>query len=515
MKTVNLVLRACGIGLLGMVLGATADVKLPAVFGNNMVLQREIKVPVWGWADPGEAVTVTAGDRTASATADAQGNWSVKLEPLPVGGPYTLTVKGKNEITFTNVLSGDVWLCAGQSNMEVLMYGVKDGPKAVADAKFPLMRLFTVGVGIAGEPQADCKIRHAWVECTPETANVFSAVAFYFGRESHQFLNVPIGLVVSAVGASPLIAFNSREVFAERPEFAAILTRWEKEFEADRATLEAILPQYEAWLTETRKALQENRLYRMPGPPQLPYRFYTHQRPAALFNGMIAPLIPFAIRGVIYYQGEDDNAAIYEAMFQAMIRDWRKRWGQGDFPFLFVQLPGFRAIQTDPVPVGEYCWGAMREAQMRALALPNTGMAVSLDTIDEPFNIHPLNKAPIGHRLALAALKIAYGKELVYSGPMYEKMEVKDGVIRLQFTQVGGGLVFKGEEAAKGFAIAGADRKFVWAEAKIDGNQVVVSSDKVKEPVAVRYAWANNPLFSLFNQEGLPASPFRTDNWNK
>lgn len=489
-------------------------VRMPKIFSDNMVLQRDVPVPVWGWAKPGEKVTVKFAGQEQQATADDDGVWSVKLARLPANSaPMKLTVSGTNTITFTNVLVGDVWLCAGQSNMETYMYGVKDGPEAVAAAKFPLLRLFTVGLSIAGEPQTDCKVRHSWVECSPETAQVFSAVAFYFGRELQQTLKVPIGLVVSAVGASPIITFNSRAVFEERQEFKAILAQWETDFEKGRTTLEQTLKEYETWLVDARKALRENKVYSMPGPPQLPYIYYTHQRPTALYNGMIAPLIPYALRGVIWYQGEDDNVAIYEAMFQAMIRDWRKRWGQGDFPFLFVQLPGFRAPQTEPVQVGQPCWGMYREAQTRALELPNTGMAVTLDTIDDAFNIHPLNKAPVGHRLALAATKIAYGMDVVYSGPVYEKMEVKGDTIRLQFSHIGSSLVFKGDGTPKGFAIAGADRKFVWADAKIEGNQVVLSSSNVRTPVAARYAWANNPLFSLYNKEGLPASPFRTDNW--
>jgi len=492
---------------------ALAEVKLPALFGDNMVLQREAKVPIWGTAEPGEQVTVTLAEQRGTATADSAGRWKLEIGPLKAGGPFEITVAGRNTLTLHNVAVGEVWICSGQSNMEMAVGnsprawgGVLNAEQEIAAANYPMIRHFTVKKAVAGQPQHDTQGQ--WVAASPQTAGEFTAVGFFFARELHKALGVPIGLIHTSWGGTPAEAWTSAGALAAEPELAPIGMDWEQKLADYPKSLEKYRNQLDEWHQASLKAETDGKL--APPPPQFPSDPYSSSwRAAGLYNGMIAPLVPYGIRGAIWYQGESnaDRAYQYRKLFPVMIQDWRRAWGQGDFPFLFVQLAGF--VQ-DWSP--KTTWAELREAQLMTLSLPKTGMAVAAD-IGDPYDIHPKNKQEVGRRLALAAQAIAYGKDVVYSGPIYESKTVEGNTIRLRFKHVTGGLTAKGGKPLKGFEVASEDRKFVPAQANIEGNTVVVRSDKVPRPVAVRYAWADYPACSLYNGTGLPASPFRTDDW--
>jgi len=488
-----------------------ADVRLPAIIGSNMVLQQDMKDAIWGWAAPGEEVTVTLGSQKATAKADKDGRWQVRLEPLKAGGPMEMTVAGQNMIKVANILVGEVWICSGQSNMAMSVKSSKDSDKEIAEAKYPKIRLFKVANAAVAEPAQD--VKGEWVECGPETVGGFSAAGYFFGRDLLKALDVPVGLIHTNWGGTPAEAWTSRATLEADPDLKVIVERQaqaienfpkaKENWEANREKLLA------KWKADAEKAKAEGKQApRQPGAPGDPRT--SPNSPATLYNGMIAPLLPFGIRGAIWYQGESNagRAYQYRKLFPAMIADWRKNWGEGDFPFLFVQLANFKPAKAEPA---DSDWAELREAQTMTLSLPKTGMAVIID-IGEANDIHPKNKQDVGHRLALAAEAIAYGKTIVYSGPLYESMKVEGDKVRLKFKHVGGGLAAKGDKLT-GFAVAGEDKKFVWADAKIDGDTVVVSSKDVPKPVAVRYAWADNPDGNLYNKEGLPASPLRTDDW--
>ncbi len=511
---------------------AFADVSLPAIFGNGMVLQREINLPVWGKADPGEKVTVAIAGQKATATADKAGKWLVRLKPLKTGGPLEMTVQGKNTIKLTDILVGDVWVCSGQSNMAFQVRAAYNAQKDIASANFPKIRLFTVNRAVAQTPMDDCK--GSWAHCTPQTVPGFSAVGFFFGREVHKRLGIPIGLIHTSWGGTPAEAWTERSFLEAHAETLPILARWKRVVERYSEEVKRHEARMAAWREAVKKAKAEGK--RPPRPPRRPVGPNHPHYPSGLYNAMIAPLVPFGIKGAIWYQGESNASRAYQyrVLFPAMIQSWRKAWGQGDFPFLFVQLANFKAVDVQP---RDDAWPELREAQTMTLSLPNTGMAVIID-IGEGRDIHPKNKQTVGYRLALAGLRVAYGQNIVHSGPLYESMSVEGNKVRIKFKNVGGGLValpFKdpvtphGPSLAKrfgrdikglrpqsevlGFAIAGADKKFVWAKAKIEGDRIVVWSEKVAKPVAVRYAWENNPICNLYNKEELPASPFRTDDW--
>lgn len=495
---------ALGLLLVGPSL-VSADVRLPKIFGDNMVLQAHARVPVWGWADPGEEVHVLIGGQLRKTEANDQGRWRVDFDPFEYG-PVRFVVEGKNRIELRNVLVGEVWVCSGQSNMEWPVARAMNAEQEIASANYPEIRLFKVAKVVAAKPLDDTE--GEWRVCSPETVRDFSAVGYFFARELHQRLGVPIGMIQAAWGGTPAEAWTSREALEADPELKPILERWDEilaNYDEARKRYEEALRR---WQEQARAARNEGK----PVPPRpRPPRGPDHpHRPAGLYNGMICPIVPFAIKGVIWYQGESNASRAYQyrKLFRTMIRDWRRTWGQGDFPFLFVQLANFLARQAEP---GESDWAELREAQMMALEEPNTAMAVAID-IGEANDIHPRNKQEVGRRLALAALAIAYGKDVVYSGPLFDHMKIEGNKVRLFFKHVDGGLVAKGGEL-RGFAIAGPDRKFVWAKAKIEGDTVVVWSDKVPNPVAVRYGWADNPDCNLYNKAGLPASPFRTDDW--
>jgi len=414
-----------------------------------------------------------------------------------------MTVTGKNTLTVKNLLVGEVWVASGQSNMQFTVSGSVNAPAEIAAADFPAIRQFTVPNTIALEPQAD--VRGAWTVCSPATAGGFTAVGFFFARDLWNKLHVPVGIIHTSWGGTRIEAWIDEQTFAGDP---AIKPSLDQRNAAMTAYNDALYNALAGWMPKAAEAKAANQP--LPAPPVVgaedPRK--SAQMASGLYNAMIAPLIPYAIAGAIWYQGESNagNAANYRKSFPDMITGWRRLWGQGDFPFLFVQLANY--MQTGPDP-RDTAWAQLREAQTMTLATPNTGMAVIID-IGTPNNIHPPNKQDVGHRLALWAEAQTYAQDLVFSGPLYDSMKVEGGAIRLSFKYVGGGLVAK-DGALKGFAIAGADGVFVWADATIEGQTIVVKSAKVPAPVAVRYAWDDNPVCNLYNAAGLPASPFRTD----
>jgi len=491
---------------------AIADVRLPAVISDNMVLQGRMKVAIWGWAEPGEEIMVSVSWHSMrwAVTADKNGKWMFRMNPPKVGGPYEMTIRGKNEITIKNILVGEVWIASGQSNMALPVKRSANAEPEITEANYPEIRLFTVERKVAEEPQSDCTGN--WVLCSPETIPVFSAVAYYFGREVHKELNVPIGLIHTSWGGTPAEAWTRREILQADADFAPILQRYADTVAKYPEAKKEYERKVNKWKDAVANAKSEGK--KPPRRPREPSGPGNPRSPGGLYNAMIAPLMSYGIKGAIWYQGEANagRAYQYRKLFATMIKNWRDDWGQGDFPFLFVQLANFKAVNPEP---SESDWAELREAQLMTLSLPNTGMAVIID-IGEANDIHPKNKQDVGRRLALWTLAKNYGKKLEYCGPFYKSMVIEGSKIILHFDHFGGGLVAGGgpdQSGFKGFAIAGADRKFVWADAKIDVDTVVVSSDKITEPVAVRYAWADNPVCNLYNQEGLPASPFRTDDW--
>jgi sialate O-acetylesterase len=646
---------------LAMTLGtgtASADVRLPALFGDHMVVQQAAPVRVWGWADAGEGVTVRLAGQEAKATADERGQWSVQLPPLAAGGPHTLDVVGKNTLRVTDVLVGEVWIASGQSNMEFSLAQAANAKNEIAAASYPRLRHFTVAKAMDVRPRSD--VTGSWQVCSPETAGGFSAVGYFFARDLIKALDVPVGIIHTSWGGTPAEAWTSREALAASPELRKMVEDFDRRRSdpAARAEYERALAAWEAqnvasdtgnegqaagfarpdldatqWQAVEMPQRIEQAGFAIDGAiwfrrdVEIPAAwagkdltlalgpiddfdttyfagvevghigketpgYYTYPRrctvpaalvkagrttiavrvfdrageggfgggakdltlgpaaggeaplglagtwlakveravgplspnwgtqptspedqnaPTTLYNAMLAPLTPFAIKGAIWYQGESNAARAYQyrTLFPSMIRDWRRAFGQGDFPFHFVQLANFMARDAEPA---ESEWAELREAQALTLAEPATGMAVIID-IGEGDNIHPRNKQDVGRRLALNALARTYGRALEYSGPTYRSMGIEGSAARLTLDHAQG-LVAKGEGGVvKGFAIAGADRKFVWAEARIEGQQVVVSSPKVQAPVAVRYGWGNNPEVNLYNAADLPAAPFRTDDW--
>lgn len=635
---------------------ARAEVRLPSIIGDNMVLQQGVKVRIWGKATAGEKITVTFEKKSVNTVADAQGRWQVWLGPLKAGGPSELTIKGDNVLTVKNVLVGEVWICSGQSNMEWALVNTVNGNEAVAQANYPEIRLFTVEHNTSTSQLDDVKGR--WVVTKPEDAAGFSAVGYFFGREIHQQLKIPVGLINTSWGGTPAEAWTALEALRSSVELKPILDRYESSLNAlpqTKAAYERALIEWEeknlyvdgenkgealgyanpaisttdwskmdlpkqfesaglqldgvvwfrkvvdvpaSWagkdlvlnLTaiddydvtyfngtkigstgrETPNSYIVPRKYAVPGSlvragrnviavrvfdrageggfgrggemslrlnandqialrgdwdykvelalepknpdwgtrPE-PVGAANQNSPGVLYNAMLAPLMPFAIRGAIWYQGESNagRAYQYRTLFPTMIRNWRSAWGY-DFPFYFVQLPNWRARQEAP---SESDWAELREAQAMTLREANTGMAIAID-VGEGEDLHPRNKLDVGRRLASLALANVYGKAIVPSGPLFDRFVIEGNKVRISF-KYGQGLKTRDGGPVKGFAIAGADRKFVWADARIEGDTVVVSSPAILKPAAVRYAWGDNPLVNLYNKAGLPVSPFRTDDW--
>lgn len=484
-----------------------ADLKPHGLFSDHMVLQQGKRVPVWGTADDGTKVTVSFRGQSVAATAEG-GKWMAWLAPTEAGGPFEMTIEGGGKtVTFRDVLVGEVWVCSGQSNMAWPVSRSAAAKTAIPNAKNDKIRLFTVERTTSDKPLSAVPAKTGWVRCTPETVPGFSAVGYYFGRALQPAIQVPVGLLHTSWGGSPAQAWTDRRTLASRPELKAYLTRWDR-------YVQNVYPKqakaYQQKLAQWNKRAAQAKAVgkKPPRKPRGPFGPNSHKKPCGLYNGMIAPLLPYAIRGAIWYQGEANagEGYLYRTLFLAMIQNWRKVWKQGDFPFLFVQLAPFDGKPTQPP------WAEIRESQLVTTQVcPKTGMAVITD-LGEKKDIHPKRKAPVGERLALAARAIAYGQDIVFSGPVYESMAVRDGKVVLTFKHTGSGLVAKGDEL-KGFSIAGADRQFVPARARIEGDTVVVESPKVSEPKAVRFGWSNFPVVNLFNAEGLPATPFRTDGW--
>lgn len=486
-----------GVALIGALsLPARAEVKLHALISEGMVLQRGAKAPIWGTAEDGETVTVRFQGKERKAPPQNK-QWRVILEDLMPGGPYEMTIAGKNTVTLKEVYVGDVWVCSGQSNMEWPVRLSSDPQYAITNSKNPNLRLFTVPKTVATAPVRG--VLGKWVECGPDTVANFSAVAYFFGRDVQKAGNVPVGLIHTSWGGTPAEAWTSRPSLAADTQLKGYVEAYEK-------TLDNYLKALDEYKEAFQKARAEQR--DIPEPPTLARTKHSHL-PTGLYNGMIAPLLPYAIRGAIWYQGESNagRAYQYRTLFPAMIADWRKAWGQGDFPFLFVQLAPFMKIEAEPK---DSAWAELREAQMLTMKnVPNTAMAVITDVGDEK-DIHPRQKEPVGARLALAARALAGGEKIEYSGPLYRSMSVDGNKAVVRFDHVGGGLVARGGPLV-GFTVAGADGQFVRAEAVIQEDRVVVWSPQVEKPAAVRFGWANYPVVNLWNKDGLPASPFRSD----
>jgi len=502
---------------------ALADVKLPALFADNMMVQRDARIPVWGTAAPGEKITIRLSDRKASATAGDDRKWAAMLKPIEAGGPFDLTVSGVNTITIHNVLAGDVWVASGQSNMEMQLKGrmhgsVDHADEEIAAANHPAIRMFIHDEPLAiyelpappDEPLADRV--GAWRICSPETVADFSALGYFFARDLQKELGVPIGIINASVGGTPIEAWTSLEAQRAEPALKPVLDDWQKRlagYDAEREQ-KNFLEAKQRWLKERAAANAKGE----PAPKApAPFKNLGVMAPAGLFNARIAPLVPFTIRGVIWYQGERNALAplsgLYGAQLKTMIGDLRARWGS-ELYFAWVQLPNFQKEQREPSePNG---WGvAVRDEMRKTLAVPRTGMAVTIDLGGEKAG-HPTNKSDFAARLSRLALHDVYAKPIaIWCGPLFRTARRDGENMVLTFDHATGLRARSGE--IEGFAIAGADRKFVWANARIDGETVIVSSDAVREPAAVRYGWAANPKCNLVNAASLPASPFRTDDW--
>jgi sialate O-acetylesterase len=478
---------------------AHADVKLANLFTTGMVLQQGAPVPVWGTAEAGEQVTVTVAGQTAQATADAAGKWVAKLPALTAGGPHVLVAKGKNEVKVADVLVGEVWIASGQSNMEWPVKAGSATQQEIASANYPQVRMFTVTKAVTGKPAKD--VAGPWAACTPATVGGYSAVAYYFAKDLHQKLKVPVGIIHTSWGGTPAESWTPVNVLEADPDLKPIADR-------GRAMTEAFPKQLDEWKQAAEKADADG----MPLPPMPADLRGSPWRPGGLYNAMVAPLVPYAIKGAIWYQGESNanRAYQYRKLLPAMIKTWRDAWGQGEFPFYIVQLANFTPPPAEP---GESDWAELREAQAMTAKMPNNGMAVTID-IGDAGDIHPRNKEDVGKRLSVVALAKAYGKtDVAYAGPEYESMGVEGDKVRVKFRNADGLKTRDGSSAVQGFAVAGEDRKWVWATATIDGESVVVHNPAVPKPVAVRYAWAHNPPTNLYGKSGLPAVPFRTDDW--
>lgn len=489
-----------------------AEVKLPAIFSDHMVVLSGAKVPVWGWADAGEKVTATLAGQTASAVTNADGKWTLAFGKLAVGGPHVMTVEGKNKLTVDDVLVGEVWLGSGQSNMAMTVQSSLNFDQEKSAADLPQLRMFNLVRNPQPEPQADCQ--GSWQICTPDTVGSFSAALYFCGRELQKELKVPMGLINSSYGGTKVEAWTSLPAQKKLPRFDEYMNSWKERLAQpwDQAKADANHEKAMVAWREKVKIAKEKKTA-LPRPPKKAVDpQFDQNRPANLFNGMINPIVPYAVRGAVWYQGEGNSAQSYKDMYglqlQTLIEDWRKRWGY-DFPFAWVQLPDYKAPQVNPVEATQ-TWPIIREQMMNTLSVPHTGMAVAIGCGEEK-DIHPKNKQEVGKRLAMWALHDVYGKSVASCGPLPAGHTIKGNEVVVTFKHADGGLKTKDGGAVKGFAIAGADGNFVWADAKIDGDRVVVSSPEVQEPKAVRYAWADNPVWSLENGAGLPASPFRTD----
>lgn len=559
-RTAIKIVLHCSIGLIWLCGGtqpALAKIKLPHVFTDHLVLQREAEAPVWGWADAGEKVTVTFAGQNKTVTANDHGKWLVKLDPLAASNePHDLTVSGlDSSVKISDVLVGDVWLASGQSNMGFPLFAAHNATEVLPAAQDSLLRFFRVKTHTSAEPQTDCS--GSWELTTPATAKNFSAVAYFFAQEIRRDQNVPVAVLQAPWGGTSIETWISLAGLKQSPPLTNVLARWDKamadykRINADPANpVAAYELDLKRWQKEVQPAFDAAmKKYNAdkdagkevgpkpqpaqpepnnPDPMGMPSPSRRPGTPTVNFNGMIAPLTPFALRGVIWYQGEANasHGLEYRELFPRLIEDWRNQWtqeGVSDFPFLYVQLP---CNGKDTAPVAESGLPWLQEAQLLTLKVPRTGMAIAID-VGDPNNVHPTDKIDVGKRLALVARKKVYHEDIVASGPLFKDFKIEGGKIRISFTETGTGLIAGQQpwlargvdpfpkDKLIGFFIAGEDRKWFAAEANIDGDAVVVFSASVPKPRAVRYGWANSPRCNLYNKEGLPASPFRTDEWLK
>jgi len=519
----------CTLALLSILLicDSQAEVRLAALFSDHMVLQRDRPIVIWGWGTPEEKIQIDLADRSGQTQVAQDGRWTCTLAPLAASSqPIELKVSAANTIQIKDILVGDVWLCSGQSNMEWGLGGC-DAPEDIQSANFPLIRHFGVEANFAATPQDNARGR--WNICQPQNAPGFTAVGFYFARKVHQETGIPIGLLRSSVGGTNIECWMSQETLLNTPSLEPYAKMMRDSLSQYQRDLQAIVPEVEAWTTRSREAIQAG--MQVPMPPAIPEFPFGEKmfrpRCVTLHNGMIHPLKHFPLKGVLWYQGENNagNAADglqYLEKKKAMLKDWREWFGDEDLPFYFVQLASWQKPTNDPGLADG--WALFRDAQRQCLSIPNTGMAVAIDVGDAD-DIHPKNKFDIGERLARWALANQYAKPIEVSGPLFRSMEIDGKNAILHFDHVGSGLTAgrkSGREAfqiteqipLQRFAIAGQDRKWVWALARIEGETVVCTNPEVPNPVAVRYAMSMNPQdANLYNRDGLPASPFRTDNW--
>lgn len=484
-----------------------AQLRLAPLFEDHAILQRDKPVPIWGEASPGTKVTVQFSSQEVQATTQADGRWLVYLDPLNGSSdPQTLTVRtDQEEVVVSDVLVGEIWLCAGQSNMAWPLAESENGAQEAARAEFPLIRHFKVQERVSDTPATS--LGGAWVVCSPATAGSFTAVGYHFAREIQRKIGVPVGLVNSTWNGTVIEGWMSPYALGRDPAFAVVHERWRNalsEFPQAQERYEADL---EAWKAEEAAARKNPKivLRPWPAPPYGPGHSHT---PSGLFNGMIHPLLPAAIRGILWYQGESNasRAGEYAPLFMALITAWREHFGQGDLPFYWVQLAGFKTAQPES---GD--WAYLREAQTQALALPETGQAIALD-LGDPNDIHPRNKRDVGRRLARIATAEVYDVPGDALSPSFAGAEPEGTALRVRFDNAATGLIAR-DRPLQSFEIAGADRVFHPARAVIEGETVLVSAPEVKAPVAVRYAWKNYPAANLFSGAGLPAAPFRSDDW--
>ncbi|HEY1052768.1 MAG TPA: sialate O-acetylesterase [Prosthecobacter sp.] len=488
-----------------LALQAHAEVRLPALFSDHMVLQQDTSVPVWGWAGAGEKVEVSIAGQTQTATTGPDGKWQVKLTPLKSAEPLEMTVKGINTLTVKDVLVGEPWLCSGQSNMVMTVANSKDYEKERATATLPMIRMFTVASGRSKEVKDDCV--GSWIVCSPDTVGAYSAVAFYFGRELQQHRGCAVGIINSSAGGTLIESWlntDAQRACVDLKPFFEQRDRLMREFDREAAEVT-----HQKSMAKWKLAADTAKAAGHPEPKQPSHprsSFLGAMDVGGLFNGMIAPLIPYAVRGIAWYQGESnahpDRTRFYETQLRLLVRDMRERWDT-ELPFVWVQMPNLNKKMP---------WPEIREAQLKCLNLPKTGMAITIDA-GESKDTHPKDKQTVGHRLAQWALGHVYGEKVPsISGPLPAHHEIRGSQIIVHFHHADGGLMSKGGEL-KGFLMAGANHAWKPATARIEGDTVVIASPQVSKPVAVRYAWASDPVCNLFNAAGLPASPFRTDDW--
>ena len=504
---------------------ASAGLRMPGVFGDHMVLQRDMPVPVWGWADPGAEVTVSFADQSITAVTDDHGAWRVALSAMPASGESrTLHVVASTQtnasIVLTNVVVGEVWLCSGQSNMEWIMRQITNAAAEIADSHDPLLRHIKIVQRKSDFPLEDGP-NEGWQPSSPLTVGTFTAVGTFFARILREELGVPVGLIGANWGGSKIEPWTSAGGFRAIPELETLRKQVDRTWidtDEGKAAYDAAIRQFQAWLPAAESAVAAG--VRPPKAPEMPSLGPTE--PTSMYNAMIHPLAPFALRGALWYQGESNVGDLdYDFKMKALITSWRQMWGQGSFPFYYVQLTSWQPDAKIPAGGGHFC--KIREVQRKSLDIPDTGMAVIID-IGDPKDIHPANKQDVGARLARWALHRDYGRtNIVPSGPLYSGHTIESNTVRIAFDYVGSGLMVgrkNGLEPVEEltdmplerFAIAGADMKWAWADAVIDGDTVVLSSPEVPAPVHAHYAYSASPMgVLLYNRDGLPASPFKTD----